>query len=107
MNDRTIPAFEGRPVDSTVIKVVGSASLDELEGVVLGMDDAVQMLTIYRVTGVDHVVDEKTGNLVRVQKLKAVEAALKPIDPSDPSDDGILRAIPYTVGTVVANDEDA
>lgn len=92
-----IPNFEGRPVDHTVVKVTGSTPLDDLEDVPLGIDDAVQMISVFRVVGVDHSVDPKTGKLIRVQTLKPVEMQLHPLDPSDPTDDGIIRAIPQPV----------
>lgn len=95
MND--IPAFEGRPVDHAVVKMSGTAPLDDLCDIPLSIDDCVQMISMFRVIGVDHKVDEKTGQLVRVQILKPVETALHPLDPSDPSDDGIIRAIPQPV----------
>lgn len=94
-----IPAFEGRPVDGIIIKVGGSAPLDDLGETVLGIDDRVQLLSIYTVTGVRHVVDSKTGNLVREQTLKPVEMHLMPFDENDPTDDGVIRALPQ--GTVV------
>lgn len=97
MVDGTIPHFEGRPVDGIAIKMSGQVPLDEaLSEVVLGMDDAVQLISMFRVVGVYHKTDEKTGNLIRVQILKPVEAALTPIDGTDPNDDGIVRALPYT-----------
>ena len=100
MNDGTIPAFEGRPVDSTIVKMSGSVPVAEALGdVVLGVDDCVQMVSMFRVTGVFHKVDEKSGNLVRVQVLKPVEACLKPIDDTDPNDIGVVRALPYTPST--------
>ena len=102
MNDHTIPAFEGRPVDATLVKMSGSVPMDDLNDLVLSVDDAVQMTSLFRVVAVHHQMDAKTGNLTRVQVLKPVEAAIQPIDPSDPKDDGIIRAIPYTVGTAVA-----
>lgn len=92
-----IPHFEGRPVDHTQVKVSGTAPMDDLNDVVLGIDDAVQMVSTFRVVDVNHKVEEKTGNLVRIQTLKPVEMALHPFDTSDPSDDGIIRAIPQPV----------
>lgn len=96
MNER-IPAFEGRPVDHTMVKMVGSAPLDDLDDVVLSIDDCVQMISMFRVVDVNFKVDEKTGLLIRVQTLKPVETALHPLDPQDPTDDGIIRAIPKAV----------
>jgi hypothetical protein len=97
MVEGTIPHFEGRPVDATVVKMSGQVPLDEaLNETVLGIDDAVQLVSMFRVVAVYHKVDDKTGNLTRVQVLKPIEAALKPIDESDPNDEGIVRALPYT-----------
>lgn len=91
---KPIPAFEGHPVDATVVKVSGTAPMDDLIDVVLGVDDVVQMITQYRCVGVSHAVNEQNGLLTRVHHLKPVEMTLAPIDPSDPNDDGIIRALP-------------
>lgn len=97
MVEGTIPHFEGRPVDSTVVKMSGQVPLDEaLAETVLHMDDAVQLISMFRVVGVDHKVDPKTGQLIRVQILKPIEAALQPIDATNPADEGIVRALPYS-----------
>lgn len=93
----TIPAFEGHPVEGTLVKMSGSAPLDDLDGTVIGVDDVVQMISQFRCTGVYHRVDDKSGNLVRVQVLKPIEMALAPIDPNDPNDTGIMRALPRPV----------
>ena len=97
MNDTSpavpIPAFEGRPVNAVAIQVKGTAPLDDIQGTPLSIDDRVQMLSIYTVTGVHHSVDPKTGDLVRVQTLKPVEMHLMPFDENDPNDDGIIRAL--------------
>lgn len=97
MNDTSpavpLPAFEGRPVNGVQIKVSGAAPLDDIQGTPLGIDDRVQLLSIYTVVGVHHAVDPKTGDLVRVQTLKPVEMHLMPFDENDPNDDGIIRAI--------------
>lgn len=106
MNDaKTIPAFEGRPVDGTLVKMSGAAPMDEaLDGVVLGVDDMVQMTCMFKVVGVFHKVDDKTGSLIRVQIVRPVEMDLTPIDPKDPNDDGVIRAIPYAIAApAVAN----
>ena len=92
-----IPHFEGRPVDHTQVKVSGTAPMDDLNDVVLGIDDAVQMVSTFRVIDVAHKVEDKTGNLVRVHVLKPVEMALHPFDNADPHDDGIIRSIPQPV----------
>ena len=89
-----IPAFEGHPVEATIMKMSGAAPLHEMADVVIGVDDVVQMISQFRCIGIDHKVDEKTGLLVRVQLLRPMEFALMPNDPSDPDDDGIIRAMP-------------
>lgn len=101
-----IPQFEGRPVDHTMVKVRGAVPLDDLNDVVLGMDDCVQMISTFRVVGVDHTVDEKTGNLVRLQTLKPVEMALHPFDANDPNDEGIIRSLPQAVMGALEGGED-
>jgi hypothetical protein len=92
MPHEPIPAFEGRPVDATQVKVVGSAPLEDLQDVVLGVDDRVQLVAVYTVTGVHHEVD-KNGNLIRIQRIKPAEMHLLPFDENDPSDDGVIRAL--------------
>lgn len=93
-NVNEIPPFEGHPVEATIMKMSGAAPLDELADTVIGVDDVVQMISQFRCIGIDHKVDEKTGHLIRVQLLRPIEFALMPIDPSDPNDDGIIRAMP-------------
>lgn len=89
-----IPTFEGRPVEGTAVRMSGAAPLDDLVDVVLGVDDVVQMLSMFRVVGVRHEVEQKTGKLVRVHILRPTEMALSPIDPANPKDDGIIRSLP-------------
>jgi len=89
-----IPAFEGHPVSATAVRITGSLITDDLQGIVLKHDDVVQVLTQYRVVKVHHDVDEKSGEMVRVQYLRPVEMVLAPIDPDDPDDIGIIRAMP-------------
>lgn len=92
-----IPAFENHPVEAAIVKMSGAAPLDDLDDTVLGVDDVVQMVSQFRCIGVHHKVDDKTGALVRVQVLRPIEMALMPIDPSDPDDDGIIRAMPRAI----------
>lgn len=95
MNDHTkIPDFEGTPVSSTAIKMSGALTLDDLEGEVIHMDDVVQLISQYRCVGVHHTVNDKTGEVTRVQVLRPLVSVLHPIDTSDPDDIGILRARP-------------
>lgn len=87
----SIPNFEGAPVSSATMKIVGRSEIEDTEGVVITTDDRVRLVGEYRVTGVRHYVD-KNGELVREQTLKPLSVTLCPYDPSDPSDDGIVRA---------------
>lgn len=89
-----IPTFEGRPVEGMAVRMSGAAPLDDLTDVVLGVDDVVQMLSMFRVVGVHHEVESKTGKLIRVHIIRPTEMALAPIDPANPKDDGIVRALP-------------
>lgn len=89
-----IPDFEGHPVDATTLKISGLVDGNDLTDVVVGVDDVVQMLSQYKVVGINHRVDNKTGRIIREQTLKPVEVALVPINPNDPNDDGIIRALP-------------
>jgi hypothetical protein len=66
-----IPDFEGEQVWASSGKMV-SGTL-ETGDAVYKMDHYVQVLVTTRVLGVDHVLNEKTGHLTRVHKLKVVE----------------------------------
>lgn len=92
MND-SIPSFEGHPVAQTAVKVTGKLITEDLQGVVLKHDDIVQVITQYRVVGVHHDINDD-GEITRVQLIRPIEMVLAPIDPSDPHDIGIIRAIP-------------
>ena len=83
-----IPAFEGKVVDACSLKLLPSAALD-LPGVVLRVDDIIQIVVEARVTGVGHVVDERTGNLVRLQTAKPFDARIEPYNPD--YDNGVVR----------------
>lgn len=89
-----IPKFEGSDVASTNTKINGNAPLDAGTDLVLSIDDRVRLVGEYRVVGVAFRVDPKTGDTVREQILKPIELALCPWDPTDPTDDGIVRARP-------------
>jgi hypothetical protein len=83
-----IPFFEGKQVDATALKIANSSVLD-LTDVVLGMDDVIQIVVEAKVTGVNHVVHEPTGRLIRVHTAKAFDARLMPFNPT--YDDGVDR----------------
>ncbi len=88
-----IPAFEGQQVDSVTVKISGLSTLDAADGLVVGVDDRIRCVGEFRVTSVRHYVDTD-GNLVREQTLKPITVTTCPFDPSDPMDDGVVRARP-------------
>jgi len=87
-----IPHFEGREVNATHIKISGNAEVLGDDALVVSVDDRVHLTGDYKVVGVRHYVD-KDGNLVREHVLKPVTMMITPWDPSDPSDDGVVRAL--------------
>lgn len=87
-----IPRFEGADVSSVSIKISGKSEVAGADDVVISTDDRVRLVGEYRVTAVRHYVDDKTGEIVREQILKPLAIQLCPWDPSDPTDDGIVRA---------------
>ncbi len=93
MSDQTIPAFEGHPVAKTAVKITGALNTEDLQGEVLRHDDVVQVIAQFRVVGVNHIADED-GEITRIQTLRPTMMVLAPIDPNDPDDIGIIRAMP-------------
>lgn len=90
-----IPRFEGRQVDAVTMKVSGTVSVFD-DGVVVSVDDRVRIVGEFRVAGVRHYVEEKSGLLIREQVLKAIDETVElcPWDPQDPRDDGVIKAVP-------------
>lgn len=89
-----IPSFEGAPVATTSIKISGATSVETYGDEVVSLDDRVRLIGEYRCVQVTHMVDPKTGDAVRVQILKPLSVTLCPWDPSDPKDNGIVKARP-------------
>lgn len=85
-----IPAFEGKPVHATTLKITSTTNL-ECEDQVLHHDDIIRIVVDARVTRVSHDVNEKTGELERVQTAKALDASIVPWNPDDPEDTGVFR----------------
>ena len=83
--------FEGRVVDACVTKISGLTGLEDSGGLVLHTDDRLRLVVEARVTGVNHSVD-KDGKLIRTHSVKVIVADPAPWDPTDPNDDGVLRA---------------
>lgn len=84
-----VPVFEGKLVDATALKIANSSVLD-LTDVVLAVDDVIKIEVEARVVGVNHVVHEPTGRLIRVHTAKAYDARLVPFNPQ--YDEGVDRA---------------
>lgn len=89
---RTPPAFEGQPVEGVRIKVAGLSSVALPDDVLLSTDDRIRMVGEFRVVAVRHFIDDKTGQLVREQVVRPILLEPCPFDPSDPTDDGVVRA---------------
>lgn len=70
-----IPAFEGKDVHSTKVKFSSLAGLD-FGNAVLRTDEIVQLVIEARVTGVAHQVNERSGDLERVQTLKPIDVTI-------------------------------
>ena len=69
------PPFEGAEVHAAHLKIQTSAALD-LPDVVVHVDDVIQIVVEARVTAVNHSVHTTSGQLVRVQTARALEARL-------------------------------
>jgi hypothetical protein len=67
-----IPAFEGKDVAATAAKVTSVSTL-EIDDRVWKVDEFVKMEIEARVVSVDHKVNERTGKLVRVHQIKAID----------------------------------
>jgi hypothetical protein len=87
------PKFEGHEVTAVEINITGAARVESLAGLLVSIDDRVRLVGDYRVSGVHHKTN-KDGELVRVMTLKVSELQLAPWDPSDPTDDGVVRSRP-------------
>jgi hypothetical protein len=88
-----IPYYEGRQVHATALKVQSVSHL-ECDGRVLKLDDIVRLTVEGRVSSVNHMVNEKTGELMRVQTVKAIDVSFASWDPADPNDDGVITLRP-------------
>jgi hypothetical protein len=89
-----VPIFDGQTVDRYEVKISGVATLDDHEHAipVVSLDDRVRVVGGYRVTKVIHYLDDKTGEVVRQSTLSPMSAEICPWDPSNPADDGVVRA---------------
>lgn len=74
-----LPQFEGEDVHGLRAKLTSATQL-ELGDDHHRLDATVRMLVTGRVTRVDHVVEERSGQLYRVETFKVVEAVEVPWD---------------------------
>lgn len=85
--DEMIPRFEGKEVATTKL-VIGSARNLDIDDRVLRTDAIVRVAIEGRVTGVHHRVNERTGELERIQTVKAIDVEFLPWQEGE--DDGVL-----------------
>lgn len=64
-------SFQGKPVHETKIALTGGAK--EVFGDVPELDQMVSVTIEGRVTGVDHRVDDKSGDLQQIVRVKVVD----------------------------------
>ena len=86
-----IPQFEGAPVESVEMRISGLSKVDAEEAPVFTVDDRVRLVGEFKCVGVRHETN-KNGDLIRVQMLSPITVDTTPWDPSDPDDDGVIRA---------------
>jgi hypothetical protein len=85
-----VPMFEGKPVSTTKLKLTSTLALDVADRV-LKVDDIIRITVDARVSQVHHNVNERTGDLERVQTAKALTVEIVPWNPDDPNDTGVFR----------------
>ena len=71
--------FEGEKVEGLRAKLISGAAL-ELSEDHHRIDQTARLLVTGRVTRVDHIVEERSGKLVRVETFKIVDAVEVPWD---------------------------
>lgn len=72
-----MPTFEGEKVEGLRAKLTSTGNL-ELSEAHHRLDQNARMLVTGRVIRVDHIVDQVTGKLVRVETFKVIEAVEVP-----------------------------
>lgn len=70
--------FEGETVHAVRARLTSTSI--ELGDDVHRLDDTARLVVTGRVTRIDHVVDDRTGNLLRVETFKIVDALEVPWD---------------------------
>ncbi len=72
-DDLLLPRFEGQIVEELRVKLPGVSTLD-LDADPHKLDDIVRLVVTARINRVDHLIDERSGRLVRTETLKVIEA---------------------------------
>lgn len=85
------PQFEGHPVKGVSVKITGLSTVNNQQIPPFGVDDRLRLVGEFKCVGVRHFVD-KNGEMIREHVVIPVELETCPWDPTDPFDDGILRA---------------
>ena len=70
-----IPLCEGKEVQNAKIKIGSTLHLD-VNDLVVGLDDIVEMKVTVRVTGINHTVNENTGLIDRVQTCRPIDVEI-------------------------------
>ncbi len=68
-----LPSFEGEQVEELRAKLTSSANL-EVSETHHRLEETARLLVTGRVTRIDHVVDQRTGRLIRVETFRIVDA---------------------------------
>jgi hypothetical protein len=76
-DEEDAPTFEGEPIQGLRAKLISTGSL-ELSDEHHRLDQTARLLVTGRVTRVDHVVDQRSGKLIRVETFKIVDAVEVP-----------------------------
>lgn len=88
-----VAEFEKAQVAEVITKISGSAPVDAF-GESISLDDRIRVVGEFQVVKVEHGIDSK-GNVIRTQVVKPCgDLVLVPWNPSDPNDNGIVRARP-------------
>jgi hypothetical protein len=87
-----VPTFEGHTVEGVRMKIAGQVTVMSTD--VVSVDDRLRIVGEFRVSGVRHYVDDKTGDLIREQIIRPIDGTveLTPWDAEDENDNGIVRA---------------
>lgn len=84
-----IPFFEGKPVETTKLKLTSLAGMD-IDNATLRIDDLIHVKVVARVSQVHHDVAPK-GHMERIHTAKVLSVEIVPWNEDDPEDTGVFR----------------